>query len=271
MVAPSPAPSPAPPSSKTNLDQLCQTLRPGQQSLAEWRGGRLAVAAVPGAGKSHSLAVAAAVAIARHQLHPRKQLVVVTFTRSAAANIKQKIKANLKALELPVGGFMVQTLHGLALHIASRHPGGSGLDWERLTLVTPNRSHRLLRKAVEQWIEAHPQDYGQLIEGRGFDGEESERLRRHSVLRTEILPNLAQTVSHEAKSSGLTPADVLELGQQIPDPYQTLAVAAGIYRRHEDLMRSHQFIDYDDMILAALQVLEQPTVRQLWQEHIFAV
>jgi DNA helicase-2/ATP-dependent DNA helicase PcrA len=29
----------------------------------------MAVAAVPGAGKSHSLAVAAAIAIAQHQLH----------------------------------------------------------------------------------------------------------------------------------------------------------------------------------------------------------
>ncbi|MEM8642807.1 MAG: ATP-dependent helicase [Cyanobacteria bacterium P01_G01_bin.54] len=272
MIAQRPAQQPIPSTApQTTIDQLCATLRPGQRRLAEWQGGRLAVAAVPGAGKSHSLAVAAAVAIARHQLHPRKQLVVVTFTRSAAANIKQKIKTNLQQLELPVGGFMVQTLHGLALHIASRHPGVSGLDLEQLTLVTPNRSHRLLRKAVEQWIEAHPQDYGHLLEGRGFDGEESERLRRHSVLRTEILPNLAQTVIHEAKSSGLTPAAVRSLSHQTQDPYQTLAVAAGIYQGYEDLMRSHQFIDYDDMIVAALHVLEQPTVRQLWQGQIFAV
>lgn len=263
--------SPAPPALSETLTTLCQSLRPGQRSLANWQGGQLAVSAVPGAGKSHSLAVAAAAAIARHQLHPRKQLVVVTFTRSAAANIKQKIKANLQQLQLPMGGFMVQTLHGLALHIASRHPGASGLDLERLTLVTPNRSHRLLRKAVEQWLEAHPQDYGRLLEGMGFDGEESERLRRHSVLRTEILPNLAQTVIHEAKSSGLRPADVLTLSEDISDPYQTLAVAAGIYDAYEALMRSHNFVSYDDMIVAALQVLGQETVRQLWQGQIFAV
>ncbi|WP_019508293.1 hypothetical protein [Pleurocapsa sp. PCC 7319] len=45
--------------------------------LADWQGGEMAVSAVPGAGKSHSLLVAAAIAIARNQLHSRRQLVIV--------------------------------------------------------------------------------------------------------------------------------------------------------------------------------------------------
>jgi DNA helicase-2/ATP-dependent DNA helicase PcrA len=49
--------------------------------MADWQGGQLAVSAVPGAGKSTGMAVAAAFAIA-HQLHGKRQLVVVTFTRS---------------------------------------------------------------------------------------------------------------------------------------------------------------------------------------------
>ncbi|MFP4006589.1 MAG: UvrD-helicase domain-containing protein, partial [Spirulinaceae cyanobacterium] len=91
------------------LQQLHTSLRPGQKSLASWEGGRLAVSAVPGAGKSHSLAVAAAIAIARYQLHPKRQLLVVTFTRSAAASIKSKIRDRLKTLRLPLGSFVVQT------------------------------------------------------------------------------------------------------------------------------------------------------------------
>ena len=57
------------------LDRLKNSLRPGQKSLAEWEGGQMAVSAVPGAGKSHSLVVAATIAIAKHQLHTKKQLV----------------------------------------------------------------------------------------------------------------------------------------------------------------------------------------------------
>ena len=58
------------------LGILRRNLRPGQQNLADWNGGEMAVSAVPGAGKSHSLAIAAAIAIAKHQLHSRQQLVI---------------------------------------------------------------------------------------------------------------------------------------------------------------------------------------------------
>ena len=92
------------------LQWLRDSLRPGQQSLADWQAGSMAVSAVPGSGKSTGMAVGAAIAIARHQLHSQHQLVVVTFTRSAAASIKAKIRAYLKPLLLPQGGFVVQTM-----------------------------------------------------------------------------------------------------------------------------------------------------------------
>jgi DNA helicase-2/ATP-dependent DNA helicase PcrA len=266
-----PSSSPEQPSRDEQLAQMRASLRPGQQSLADWQGGQLAVSAVPGAGKSHSLAVAAAIAIARYQLHPKRQLVVVTFTRSAAASIKSKIRDRLKSLRLPLGSFNVQTLHGLALNIASRHPDISGLNLDTGTLIAPNQSHRLLKNAVEQWIARQPHRYQILLEGLQFDGEESERLRRQSVLRTEVLPSLANTVIREAKSSGMTPEDLLSLSQDNQEDYNILAVAAGLYERYEVLMRDRNFIDYDDMILAALRVLENNSIRQLWQNQVFAV
>ena len=55
--------------SNQTFDQLRQSLRTSQRPLANWAGGEMAVSAVPGAGKSHSLAVTAAIAIAQHQLN----------------------------------------------------------------------------------------------------------------------------------------------------------------------------------------------------------
>ena len=253
------------------LQRLRNGLRRGQQSMTDWQGGQLAVSAVPGAGKSTGMAVAAAFAIARHQLHGRRQLVVVTFTRSAAASIKAKIRECLRSLYLPQNSFVVYTLHGLALNIANRHPELSGLNLESATLVTPNQSHRLIRACVEQWIAANPRRYSTLLEGRQFDGEETERLRRQSVLRTEVLPSIAQIVIHEAKSSGLLPHDLWEISEQTPDAYEILAIAAGLYEQYQTVAHSRNFIDYDDMILAALRVLENDAVRQLWQNQFFAV
>lgn len=131
-------------------------LRPGQQAMATWRGGELAVSAVPGAGKSTGMAAAAALTIAREQLNLRRYLVVVTFTRSAANNLKAKICANLKAMGLPPLGFTVNTLHGLALQIASRHRDRAGLDLDSQSLVSPNQSHRLIRTCVDRWIAENP-------------------------------------------------------------------------------------------------------------------
>lgn len=282
------------------LERLRQSLRPGQRRLADWQQGTLAVSAVPGSGKSTGMAIAAAILLTQRYLqHPKlggwdeetppllpaqlppAQLLLVTFTRSAVANLKTKIRQYLRDLAVPPQGFMVHTLHGLALHIATRHPQLSGLDLERLTLVSPNQSSRLIRTSVEQWIAAHPRTYQQLLEGRQFDGEETERLRRQAVLRTEVLPELANTVIHEAKSSGLLPEAVRQLTQQTQvrrvgddeseSVSDVLSIGAGLYERYQELLQQRGLIDYDDMILAALRVLQEDSVRQFWQSQIFAV
>ncbi|MEM6401126.1 MAG: ATP-dependent helicase [Cyanobacteria bacterium P01_D01_bin.116] len=261
------------------IANIRNSLRIGQQPMADWTSGPLAVSAVPGAGKSTGMAAAAAIAIARQyenrdSLRPRirRQLVVVTFTRSAAANIKAKIRKYLREdLSLPQTGFVVNTLHGLALNIAISHPELSGLELDFVTLITPNQSHRFVRTAVEKWIANNPRLYAKLMEGMQFDGEETERLRRQSVLRTEVLPELAYSVIHEAKSSGMTPKDLDQLSHQSSDVYEILKIAAGLYEQYQTLMRDRDFIDYDDMILAALRVLENDSARKIQQKQVFAV
>jgi DNA helicase-2/ATP-dependent DNA helicase PcrA len=261
-----------------NIALIRAQLRPGQTQMADWQSGPLAVSAVPGAGKSTGMAAAAAIAIARQYEYylntgnkDYKQLIVVTFTRSATANIKFKIRENLKKLSLPQTGFAVYTLHGLALIIASRHPHLSGLQLENATLITPNQSHKFIRTAVEQWITNYPETYLRLLAGQQFDGEETEKLRRQSVLRTEVLPDLAYTVIHEAKSSGISPADLFKWSEQTSDKYGILKVAAGLYAQYQKIMQLQDFIDYDDMILGALKVLKNPSTCRIEQNKVFAV
>ena len=263
---------------RKNIDKIRHSLRPGQKQMANWESGPLAVSAVPGAGKSTGMAAAAAIAIARQYQYSlttgnnyRRQLVVVTFTRSAAANLKLKIRDKLKKLSLPQTGFAVYTLHGLALNIANRYPDLSGLQLENVTLITPNQTHRFIRAAVEQWITKNPELYRRLLEGQKFDGEETEKLRRQSVLRTEVLPDLAYTVIHEAKSSGILPEKLYKWSERTQDTYQILQVAAGLYEQYQKLMASQDFIDYDDMMLAALRVLENSSARRIEQNQIFAI
>lgn len=249
-----------------------ENLRPGQQTMADWQGDPLAVSAVPGSGKSTGMAVAAALAIARYGLHSRRQLAVVTYTRSAATSISKKIRDYLQQLRLPQNWYFVNTLHSLAFRIASRHPDLSGVNFNESTAVSPYQSHRLVRHCVQQWLENHPAAYQRLLVGQGFDGEETEHLRRQSVLRTEVLPQLVRTSICEAKSSGISPEKLYELAiANSKDEYGILEIAASCYQTYEEILRARDLIDYDDMILAALRVLAVPDIRQLWQSQIFAV
>ncbi len=263
---------------EAELAALRSQLRAGQQALADWQGGPLAVAAVPGAGKSTGMAAAAAIAIARQGLHSQRQLLLVTFTRSAAANLRQKVRQNLISLGLPPLGFAVQTIHSLAYTIATRHPELSGVGAESRTLVEPQKGHRLVRTAVEQWVVDHPRLYQMLLEGQSSDGEETERLRRQATLRTDVLPELAKIIINEAKSSGITPGDLAHWAttwqqRQQPDgvDYNGLAIAAGLYERYQALLEAQGWMDYDDMILGALRVLETPTAQGFWRSRIFAI
>ena len=96
-------------------------------------------------------------------------------------------------------------------------------------------------------------------------------MRRQSVLRTEVLPDLTNTVVREAKSSGLLPEQLEELSLNATDEYGILEIAAGLYREYQHSMRSQDLVDYDDMILAALKVLEYPPMRMLWQNQVYGV
>jgi DNA helicase II / ATP-dependent DNA helicase PcrA len=215
--------------------------------------------------------VAAAITIAREKLHQRRQLVIVTLTRSAAANIKDKIRNCLKELGLPPIGYSVNTIHSLALGIASKHPDLSKLDLVDRTLVMPSPSHKLIARTVEQWLSEHPQNYLRLLEGQSFDGEETERLRRQSVLRTEILPSLAFTAVREAKSSGLSPDELWEVAKLYPDDYDILSISAGLYQAYQDLLSTGGYLDYDEMIAGALRVMQDPSARRSWQQQVYAV
>ncbi len=252
-----------------SLHELRNTLRKGQQTMADWQGGELAVSAVPGAGKSTGMAVAAAIAIAKFQLHRQKQLVIVTFTRSAVSNIRKKVSGHLKNLHLPQSAFTVSTLHSLAYTIAFTHRELSGFGMGETAIVSESQKQRLIRNATNTWMKENSKLYDLLLEGKNFDGEDTERLRRQTVLRTDVLPSLAKEAIATAKSSGLSADDLRQA--EATDGGFILAIAAGLYETYERLLRQEGAIDYDDMILGALRVLKNEGVQKYWQERIFAV
>jgi DNA helicase II / ATP-dependent DNA helicase PcrA len=256
------------------LQILRDSLRPGQRELADWQGGKLAVSAVPGAGKSTGMATAAAIAIAKNRLHRQRQLVIVTFTRTAAVNIRNKVIKHLQFLRLPQTAFMVNTLHGLAFNIATNHPDLSGFTTNETQILTEAQKQRFTRQAIRQWQSDRPKEYQLLIEGQEFDGEDAERMRRQTVLSTEVLPNLAKEAIAGIKSSGFDLSQIQAMiDNQIDNRSENPLLNYGLklYQAYIQLLQQENKIDYDDMILAGLRVLENQSARAYWQQRIFAV
>ena len=253
------------------LDILLTNLRYEQKQLAHWKSGKMSVTAVPGAGKSHSLATTAAILIARNNLNINKQLVIVTYTRSAAMAIEAKIKQHLIDLDISQDGFMVNTLHGLALQIINNHPNFSKLNLTNSTLINLTPNHKIIENSIDKWIDNNPLHYQSLLKGVVINESRTEQLRRKSILRNEIFPRFAYSIIREIKSSGLTLKDFEKINDRKHDNYQTLLLAVSLYKQYKTVMKSFNFIDYDDMIHEAINILDDSDIRQVWQQKVFAV
>lgn len=246
-------------------------LRPGQKILAQWRRGPLAIAAVPGAGKSHALAITAALTVLREKLDGQRQLLVVTYTRAAAWAIRQKIGDRLREAQHPVMGFTVQTLHSLAWQIALSQPLVSGVDGEK-PLLEVQAHHPLVRQAVMRWA----QEDGDRLDrwcGQGTKGVDGwELARRRSVLTLEVLPQLLLTLAREMKQSGLGGEMLRRWLADLPEDRRTILTLAlelhDIYTRE---VQHHGYIDHGEMMLGALRVLATPEGRSQWQRRFFGV
>ncbi|XFA72445.1 ATP-dependent helicase [Thermosynechococcaceae cyanobacterium Okahandja] len=258
------------------MNALKAQLRPGQRQIADWPGGLLAVSAVPGAGKSHGMAVGAAIAIALKKIALKKldrqrQLLVVTYSRSAAANIKVRIRQYLNRMGLTRSGFSVQTLHSLALKIAAPTWQGRAEN-----LLSEYEQQRLCRLCVEQWARSHPEQMQRLIQGADAQLPlHSEQLTRRHALISSILKDFAKTVITSARSAFLSPADLRQLSHHsalATDPYPFLEIAADLLELYQQHLLAREQIDYDEMILAAVQVLEADAhYRREWQQRVYAV
>lgn len=254
---------------------LKEKLRPGQVELTQWQGGKMAVSAVPGSGKSYSLAVAGAIAVYEQNLHQNHYLLIVTYSRSAAASIKEKIRTILTdELHLPPVGFVVQTIHSLASTIVNRYSFLSGLHLEGSNLVDVAANHPLILETVDNWMNLNSDAFQALVRGKTqkFNGEESEVLRRESVLRTEVLPKLTHTVIKTMKSSGWNLDNLKTLDVFNDDnPYPMGLIATELYQEYQKLIPKYQIIDYDDLILGALNVLKNDNARKVLQKEIMGV
>lgn len=229
----------------------------------EYAGGKLAVSAVPGSGKTHTLAALAAHLLARGMVGQDAEVLVVTFTNSAVDNVKARIRLALRDLGLRDGGFRVFTLHSLANAIVRERPDLAGVTSD-YRIDDELSSGRAMSDAA-RWFMQHERDYWLSFLPSGLT--QQQRYQLESAWSDDTA-RVGAEVTKLAKHLRLTPAEVRAriLGQgdkgtgrqgdkRRVEVSPFLRIGAAIYERYDQTLRAGGRLDFDDLIWAAIRAL----------------
>lgn len=235
--------------------------REGQREILAYEGGRLGVAAVPGSGKTATIAALTARLLEQrvHGTGPlgrRGRVLVVTYQNAAVDTLRGRIAARLRERGLPATGYDVRTLHSLSFGLVQAYPGHVGTTTD-FRVLDETATNAFIDRAVGDWNRANVAVWGRLAPGEGdvFDERWEGQWQR-------IARSLAATLIASAKNRRLDPATLLNLVQgPLADEPEALAprlvrIGAQIYEAYQHLVESSGGIDFNDMVRLAVSLLE---------------
>lgn len=200
------------------------TLTAGQREVVEALTGPLIVVAGPGAGKTKTL-VERVVNANRTGTAPHR-ILVVSFTRKAAAEVRDRLEICLG--EERASAVHVTTFHGLAGRIlrAEGHRIGLRATYD---IMSSTEQRTLIRALVRQHLLSSDPDYVRDLSRAKRNPELSSTAERATYLYREAGPDQAE-----------------------------------LLRAYEAEKRRLNRLDYDDLIVIAHHLLSIPEVQETW-------
>lgn len=224
---------------------MSEKLRPAQEEVLRYSGGYMAVPAVPGAGKTFILTRLAVRLVDELKVSPRR-ILILTYMRGAAQTFRTRIAKMLKERGLAAYGLSVMTIHAFALQLLKRHYArfdDPEMGVEGIVLMTEAEQAMVLHDALRQYELAHPLHLAPASEF--FDP-------RDELVRS------AQALISAAKFFGRGPDDLAPLLADRPE-------VVAMYRAYLATLARDKRIDYDDVIMQAVQLMRDPEARRLVQ------
>ncbi|GAB4503694.1 MAG: ATP-dependent helicase [Anaerolineales bacterium] len=226
------------------------TPRPSQKRILEYSGGRLGIAAVPGAGKTHILSALAAKIIREGWLGDDQEVLIVTLVNSAVDNFEARIK---KFFDNPLQAlykYRVRTLHGLAHDIVREKPARVGLE-ERFSIIDEREAGFIRRDAVQAWLASNSLDD---YLDPALDNSKRDWVKREQL--PDLLDSLALAFIRSAKDRLLTPENLRAKLDAFPAPLPLAELGWSIYADYQRALAYRGAVDFDDLIRLALTLLE---------------
>ncbi|HET9868860.1 MAG TPA: ATP-dependent helicase, partial [Nitrospira sp.] len=226
--------------------------RPSQEQILRYRGGRLGIAAVPGAGKTQILSALAAQIIASGALADDQEVLIVTLVNSAVDNFESRVKRFFDNPLQALYRYRVRTLHGLAHDIVREKPGRVGLD-ERFGIIDEREADFIRREAVKAWMSVHAHSLDDYLDPN-MDEHKRDWVRRDQL--PDMIANLALAFIRSSKDRRLTPEKLRASLDRQPAPLPLAELGLEIYADYQRALTYRAAVDFDDLIRLALDILE---------------
>jgi DNA helicase-2/ATP-dependent DNA helicase PcrA len=226
--------------------------RPSQEQILRYLGGRLGIAAVPGAGKTQILSALAAQIIASGALADDQEVLIVTLVNSAVDNFEARVKRFFDNPLQALYRYRVRTLHGLAHDIVREKPGRVGLD-ERFGIIDEREADFIRREAVKSWLSVHAESLDDYLDPN-MEEHKRDWVRRDQL--PEMIANVALAFIRSSKDRRLTPEKLRALLDRQPAPLPLAELGLEIYADYQRALTYRAAVDFDDLIRFALEILE---------------
>ncbi len=234
-------------------------LRPSQETVIRYTGGKMGVAAVPGSGKTFTLSHLAAALVERLAdagLTDEQEILIVTFTNPAVNSFRSRI-ARLVQQErglLPYVGYRVRTLHGLAHDIVRMRPSLVGLT-DNFEIVDERVTSGIIRDLAEHWVRSNGDrllDYC----AEASMVEDAEQLRHR--IRQEgpaLVEEIAGEIIRFGKDNRWDAAAMRARVDQSPVPLALAQIGVELYEDYQRSLTYRGAVDFDDLVRLAMEAL----------------
>ena len=226
------------------------TPRISQQEILKYRGGRLGIAAVPGAGKTHILSALAAQIIHSGSLSEDQEVLIVTLVNSAVDNFESRIKRFFPNPLQALYRYRVRTLHGLAHDLVREKPARVGLE-ERFSIIDEREAGFVRRESVNAWLAANSLDD---YLDPSLDNQKRDWVRRDQL--PDMVDQLALAFIRSSKDRLLTPENLRARLDASPVSLPLAELGYSIYADYQRALAYRGAVDFDDLIRLALTLLE---------------
>jgi superfamily I DNA/RNA helicase len=205
-------------------------LNPEQFTAVHHTEGPLLVLAGAGSGKTQVITSRIVHLLSKLKI-PADQILAVTFTNKAAKEMQERV---IRAAGAKAEGMLISTFHSLGVRILRRDIRRLGYK-PNVTIYSDSDQAGVVRQALTDL----------------------------NIDTKQFPPDMVRWQISMAKNHLTTPA---QYPKQSNNPLEQVTSVA--YPRYQQLLRAYNAIDFDDIIMLTVQMLEDLTeVRQHWQQR----